>query len=176
MEIIMYRSTHKHGDVPDNLPCRRYQVYPVDIDVPEHSKKWASVDKETIRRVFPDRLEAYCVLALLVAAEENQEWVGVTYDYLDRLAIGGLRLDHNKVAWKRFGKWIWSFGKSKELTHADILVLLTQGFIQLFWGSMKGLTAKGYVCIERHRIDHVDVAVFFPTARLINKFNCSLSS
>lgn len=153
-----------------------YQVYPLEKELPKLSEKWARVDWEIIKQMFPDRLEAYGVLALIAAAEETQEWAGATYDYLDRLAIGGLRREHRKFAWKRLGKWIGSFGRKNELTRYDILNLLTRDFALPFWGSMKGLVSKGYIRIEQREIDCVDVDVFFPTARLINKINCSLAS
>lgn len=172
----MCGSAHGASNVPDNWLGGPYQVYPIEGELPELSEKWDGVDLKTIKAMFPDRLEAYCVLALIAAAEENQEWAGATYDYLDRLAIGGLRREHSKIAWKRLGKWIWSFGKSKELTRADAFVLLTQSFINLFWGSMRGMIVKGYVRVEQREIDFMDVDVFFPTARLVNKINCSLAS
>jgi len=171
----MWGSAHG-ASVPDNWLCGTYQIYPVEGELLELSEKWDSVSLETIKIMFPDRLEAYCVRALIAAAEENQEWAGATYDYIDRLAIGGLRREHSKIASKRLGKLILSFGKSEELTCADAFVLLTQSFINLFWGSMRGMIAKGYVRVEQREIDHIDVEVFFPTNRLISKLNCSLAS
>ena len=160
--------------MPDNWLGGTYQVYPVEGELPKLSEKWSGVDLETIKAMFPDRLEAYCVLAFIAVAEESQGWAGATYDYIDRLAVGGLRREHSKIAWKRLGKWIWSFGQSKELTRVDMFVLLTKSFINLFWGSMRGMIAKEYVRVEQRKIEFMDVDVFYPTARLINKINCYL--
>ncbi|TSC55327.1 MAG: hypothetical protein G01um101418_984 [Parcubacteria group bacterium Gr01-1014_18] len=152
-----------------------YQVYPIEEGVPIFPKKYKSTYRELIQKMFPDGLEAYCIEALILAAAENQKWAGATYDYIDRLAIGGLRRVHGKIANKRLAKWIWSFGKSKELTRADVSVLLLNSFISLFWGSMKGLIQKGYIRVEQREIEAVEVDAFFPTLRLVEKLNVSLT-
>jgi hypothetical protein len=174
----MCGSAHACGDVPDGWIGGFYQLYPVEEILPDLSDKWTNINLERISEVFPERLEAYCVLAFILAmgdAEEKGEWVGATYPYLDRLAVGYLRREHAWKAWKRLGKWILSFGRSNELTRTDLFILLMPSFTQFFWSSMKSLIFQGCVRVEEREIDETSVGVFFPTARLISKMNCSLS-
>jgi len=106
-----------------------------------------------------------------MAARDSGHWAGATYAYLDRLAAGGLAQEHLSIAWKRLRRWIVSFGASKELTRSDVFALLNLGFVRVFWGSMKGLIAKGYVHVEEQELEdyNPDMDVFFPTSLLISK-------
>ena len=161
---------------PENWLGGFYQVFPVEGELPEMSRKWDGVNLGTLKEMFPDGLDAYCLAAFIYASVENQEWAGATYDYLDRLAVGGLRREHGKVSRGCLRKWIWSFGRTKELSGTDVLVLLTGSFTHLFWNSMRGLVSKGYVRVERREMYDIDADVFFPTERLIRRINRSLEN
>lgn len=162
--------SHSPRNILEDSLSETYQIYPLNKPIIFFLTNIEEINIDPITLLFPDHLEAYCILAFVLMAQDNKEWVGATYNYLDRLAIGYLRREHNKVAKKRLMRWIFSLGQENDMTRSDVFVLLTHNFINLFWGSMKTLVKKGYVHVEQREIDLFYVDVFFPTSRLINMF------
>lgn len=129
-----------------------YQVYPLAKNTYGYPDASFLENFEAIKAVFPNGLEAYCVFAFLIAADDAHAWAGATYMYLDRLTIALGRI-HRRTAWKRLFRWIVSLGKSKELRSSDVIDLICYSFVHMFWVAMKGLIAKGYVRVEVREFD-----------------------
>lgn len=159
--------------IPEKYNGYIYKVYPSLEEMPEIKEE---ITEDMVRKAFPEHLEAECAFAFLAMAELHEAWVGATYDYFDMIAVRSLRHARSRETWKRLWRVARTFGRSNELTKADIFVLVTNGFMPIFWNSMYGFVEKGYAKAYKTEVDGEEVQVFYPTARLVNKINCSLSN
>ncbi len=157
-----------------------YQVYPIERDMPDIHPEWETIDIPRLQAIFPMRLEAYCVFALLIASGEINQWAGASYAYLDRLAIGPLRRHHSRSNWKgiwRFVSHSWD-GRVREISRLNMAIHLTGSFVSIFWGSMRHLVDQG--CVEasekESEYSSVPLEIYSPTPQLVQRINFFLSN
>jgi hypothetical protein len=162
---------HAFGGEEDQLYVGGfYQVYPTDERFPGLSENWETFSEENLIRVFPDKLEAYCVLVFLTSAFGEGRWSGMTYHYIDRMFVLSRRMQ-SRSAWRRIGQWMLG---QRSISRSDVFSIFYYSSVGMFWGSMRSLVLKEYVSVEKKEIEGIEVDVFFPSKRLINKILCSL--